>query len=76
MEFKMKVLFENSYGEKREIANVSSIEDCWKAINKFLEKHNYKSYYSRSWKTNDGRTKIDVGSWSEFFYIEDGNMRK
>ena len=29
----------------------------------------FKSYYTRIWE-EDGRTKIDVGSWTEFFYTD------
>lgn len=30
----------------------------------------FKRYYTRVWKQEDGRTKIDVGSHSEFFLWE------
>ncbi len=30
----------------------------------------FKRYYTRVWKQEDGRTKIDVGSHSEFFIWE------
>ena len=40
-----------------------------KLIKDFLDDHNYKSYYSRTWiNENDNKEKIcDVGSHSEFF---------
>ena len=68
----MKVVFENSYGERREIGRCKKQEEAMKIINNFLNEHNYKSYYCRMWVgcDEDGAyTKVDVGSWSEFFYI-------
>ena len=35
---------------------------------KFLNEHDYKSYYQRRW-VEDGKVAVDVGSWSEFFWI-------
>lgn len=29
----------------------------------------FKSYYTRIWEEG-GRTKLDVGSWTEFFYTD------
>lgn len=43
-------------------------EEVNKAIQKFLKDHNFTSYYWRVAR-NDLCTWIDVGSWSEFFYI-------
>ena len=72
-----KLWFQNSQGIERWIADC----DTWKEVNKcidlFIEQANvgrpkekqFKSYYRRMW-IEDGRTKIDVGSWSEFFYWE------
>lgn len=40
----------------------------------FLDEHNFKSYYTRIWNTDEG-TKYDVGSHTEFFLwgYHDGN---
>lgn len=65
-----KVIFENSRKQEREICTAVDIKNAYNIIDKFLEEHNYKSYYKRVWEEN-GRTKVDVGSWSEFFYIEE-----
>ena len=40
-----------------------------KIIQKFLKDRGYKSYYWNMYKIN-GRLRIDVGSWTEFFFIE------
>jgi hypothetical protein len=31
----------------------------------------FKRYYTRTWKQDDGRTKIDVGSHTEFFITQE-----
>ena len=65
----MKLFFQNSQGNERLIAEPSNREEVVKEINKFLDEHNYKSYYTQVCEDN-GRLMIDVGSWSEFFYLE------
>ena len=35
-------------------------------IQAFLDEHNFRSYYTRSWDTDEG-TMYDVGSHTEFF---------
>lgn len=65
----MKLYFENSYGEERVIAEVANEQEAFKEIHKFCEERNFKIYYTRSWKTKSGRTKYDVGSHTEFFYL-------
>ena len=65
----MKLIFRNSKGKERIIAKPLNIDECFKEINKFLKEHNFKSYYTRMWE-EDGRLKLDVGSHTEFFYID------
>lgn len=68
----MKVLFKNSQGQKREIAEVSDMNEAYQEIYKFCADRNYEIPYFRGIKRDDG-FKIDVGSHTEFFYIvEDG----
>lgn len=45
--------------------------ETFKIINDFLDDHNYKSYYQRTWNKDDKTTVVDVGSWTEFFYIQE-----
>ena len=66
----MKLIFQNSRGEERVIAEPQNREEISKEINKFLDDHNFKSYYMNVCEDDNGRLRIDVGSWSEFFYIE------
>lgn len=66
----LKLIFQNSRGEERVIAEPQDKKEAVKEINKFLDDHNYKSYYMNVCEDDNGRLRIDVGSWSEFFYIE------
>lgn len=66
----MELIFQDGFGEERVITKISSIEEAFSEINKFLSDHNFKHYYTRMWEEN-GRLKLDVGSYTEFFYIDD-----
>ena len=65
----MKLYFENSYGERRIIAEPKTEEEAMKVIYGFCGDRNFKIYYVRSWMTPDSLKKFDVGSHSEFFYL-------
>ena len=65
-----KVIFENSRHEEREIGTAVNMEGAFKIINDFLDKYNFKSYYKNICKI-ENRIRVDVGSWSEFFYVEE-----
>ena len=67
----LNVLFENSKGQSRTIGTVENEKSAFKVINNFLDDHNYKSYYQRTWKKDDKTTVVDVGSHTEFFYIQE-----
>ena len=62
------VYFENSHGERRVIGAAFSRSGADMVISDFLNDHNYTAYYWRVTE-NENETFIDVGSWSEFFYI-------
>ena len=64
----MKLYFENSQGKERLIAEVANEKEAFKEIHKFLDDHNYKSYYTRYWNSGE-ITIFDVGSWSECFKL-------
>lgn len=72
----MTLWFQNSQGKERKIATVNNWAEVWKEIHKFIDECNshklkgeqpFKSYYTRAWVEEDGRTTIDVGSHTEFF---------
>lgn len=65
-----RVIFQNSRKQEREIGTAVDINSAYCVIDKFLDEHNYISYYKRVWEEN-GRIKVDAGSWSEFFYVEE-----
>ena len=66
----MRLIFQNSRDEERVIAEPQDKKEAVKEINKFLDDHNYKSYYMNVCEDDNGRLRIDVGSWSEFMIIE------
>ena len=67
----MKLYFENSYGERRVIAEPQTEEEADKEIHKFCKDRNFKIYYVRTWIDDDGLKVFDCGSWSERFLLED-----
>lgn len=70
----MNVYFQNSKGEMRVIGEAKTEDQVYDIIQAFLDDHDYKSYYMRVWYDEDeGKTWIDVGSWTEFFAC-DGNL--
>ena len=66
----MKLYFENSRGERRVIAEPKDRNEAWKEISKFCKDAGFKVYYVNSYETPDGFIRYDVGSWSEFFYLD------
>ena len=72
----MNLYFRDSYGKKRLIASdLQSKEEVLEHIQKFLDDHNFKSYYTRMWYA-DGYTWYDVGSHTEFFCVDANLMEK
>ena len=69
----MKVYFSDANGNERFLATCKTDKQVYKVINDFCDERYYKIPYIRSWtKETDGkvRTWFDVGSWSEFFFVE------
>ena len=67
----MKLYFENSYCKRRIIAEPQTEEEAWEEISKFCENRHFHIYYTRTWRSEEGLKVYDVGSWSEFFYLDD-----
>lgn len=65
----LEVKFRNSRDELRTIGKANTREEAFKVIDKFLEEHNFISYYKRTWKPTENETIVDVGSHTEFFHI-------
>ena len=65
----MRLLFQDSSGHKREIADVSSLEEAVKEIDECLKDYQLVCYGMRTWEY-DGWIIFDVGSHSECFYLE------
>lgn len=45
-------------------------QGVFEAIHKFLDEHNFTSYYTRVWREGDD-VWLDVGSHTEFFVVAD-----
>lgn len=72
----MNLYFRDRYSNKRLIASdLQFDEEIWEHIQKFLDEHNFKSYYVRTWYNNEF-TWYDVGSHSEFFLVDANMMGK
>ena len=65
----MKLLFKNSEGKERVIADVKDEKEAYTEMNKFCDERNFTIYYVRV-MAHGNRRCYDVGSWSEFFYLE------
>ena len=63
---KKNLYFVNRFGH-RELGKRLTEQEAAKMRNKFLDNHNYKSYYTRMWKDEQGNTGYDVGSHTECF---------
>lgn len=61
--------FDDSRGNHRVVKENIAESEVNKAIHEFVKElnPNYKIYYCRMWKREDGDTVYDVGSWSELF---------
>lgn len=66
----MRLIFQSSNGNERIIGEPTTLKETDKIIDDFLKDHNFKSYYTRLWFEED-RLKYDVGSYTEFFFLED-----
>lgn len=67
----LKVIFKNCVGHEREIGTAVDKKEAYRIIDKFLEEHNFKSYYKNVCEIEKGKTRIDVGSWTEFFFFQE-----
>lgn len=66
----MKLYFENKYGKRRIIAEPKNRDEAWEEIYKFCSDRYFNIYYTRTWIDSDGLEVYDVGSHSEFFYLD------
>lgn len=72
----IRVVFERSNGELIELGVVGTTKEAWGLVKKFMDDHNFTSYYQRLWPDESNEfINIDVGSHTEFFrfYCEDIN---
>lgn len=72
----MQLSFQNSIGERKIIAVPLSKNELIFEINKFLREHNYKSHYMNVCEYEENKLRIDVGSWTEFFYVDGMSLQE
>lgn len=72
----MRLLFQNSHGKERVIAEPTNKREVIEEINKFLNKHNYKSYYMNVCDYEENKLRIDCGSWSEFLLVDGMSLKE
>ena len=65
----IKVIFENSHGDKREIGTAETFDFAYDIVFKFCKDHSYEIPYTRVTHLDSGEIWLDVGSHSEFFYF-------
>jgi hypothetical protein len=68
------LFFNNQYNENKFVTTCEK-EEVMKEIKNFIKQlnPNFKIYYIRAWE-EDNKTWYDVGSHSEFFFIEEDNL--
>ena len=78
----MYLYFKNSNGQYKLLSNkikgdINKIvtekvdDEIYRIIRAFIKNHNYKSYYTRVWQTENNDVYFDVGSWTEFFVVSE-----
>lgn len=65
----MKLVFQNSRGHERTIADVKTADEAYSEIKKFCRERDFHIYYTRIWQGDDGATVYDVGAWNEKFRL-------
>lgn len=65
----MKLVFQNSKGHERTIADVETANDAYSEIKKFANERDFHIYYTRVWQDDNGVTVYDIGSHVDFFKL-------
>lgn len=65
----MKLVFQNSQGHERTVADVKTADEAYSEIKNFCNERNFHIYYTRIWQDDDGATVYDVGAWNEKFRL-------
>ena len=72
MEFKGRLMFKNSKGQRLFISEVETTEEAFKKAYEDLKVRapHFKSYYTRVWTNPDGEYWMDVGDHVCFYLVE------
>ncbi len=60
--------FERSNGKRALLAENVDLNGASKALKKFLDDHNFKSYYTRMWQ-HENELWMDFGSHTQFMVL-------
>ena len=72
----MKLVFQNSRGHERTIADVKTADEAYSEIKKFCRERDFHIYYTRVCQDDDGATVYDVGSHTENFKLYPDNKEQ
>lgn len=72
----MKLYFQNSLGEKRLIGEPVDKKELVSEIHSFLNERSFTSFYMNVCEYESEKLRIDVGSWSEFFYVDGMSLKE
>lgn len=72
----MKLVFQNSQGHERTIADVKTADEAYSEIKNFCDERNFHICYTRVWLDDDGVKVYDVGSHVEFFKLYPDNKEQ
>ena len=71
----MKLVFQNSQGHERTIADVETADEAYSEIKNFCNERDFHIYYTRVWQNDDGAT-VYVGSHVSFFKLYQDNKEQ
>ncbi|SEF38609.1 hypothetical protein [Lachnospira multipara] len=66
----MRVEFSNGNGKRVFISEVNNVDDAISDMSDYMENHRFNAMHMKA-RQLDNEWKIDVGSWTEFFYVSD-----
>ena len=70
----MNLYFQNSQGKLKLIAEPETDKEVYAAIKQFLDNHNFKSYYTRTWIDERNIKWFDIGSHTELFLCSEEKL--
>lgn len=66
----MKLYFGTNTNDMDFVYESEDKKEIFMELHKMLDKVNYKSYYTRSWKDENSIEHLDFGSHTYFFFVK------